>query len=87
MGQSWLFHSSPCMPMQPMATVLHSLRLQDRNLQIRYTSFCCRAKGIGDNCTNRGFGADMQVELINDGPVTIILEKHILASYITNKFM
>ena len=40
-----------------------------------YEYFCeeCRKKGI--EVQTGIFGADMKVELINDGPVTIILEK------------
>lgn len=41
-----------------------------------YKSFCCElSKVIGDHRIKKGiFGADMKVELVNDGPVTIILD-------------
>ena len=32
----------------------------------------CRRCGNGRRCANRIFGADMQVELVNDGPVTVL---------------
>ena len=40
-----------------------------------YLYFCERIKNNGVHTVERGeFGADMQVSLINDGPVTIILD-------------
>lgn len=40
-----------------------------------YESYCCRLAEILGREVRRGvFGADMQVELINDGPVTIIMD-------------
>ena len=40
-----------------------------------YEYFCKRIKTTGVNRVEKGvFGADMQVELLNDGPVTIILD-------------
>ena len=40
-----------------------------------YLYFCERIKSNGVHTVERGeFGADMQVSLINDGPVTIILD-------------
>lgn len=40
-----------------------------------YLYFCERIKNNGVHMVQRGvFGADMKVELLNDGPVTIILD-------------
>ena len=40
-----------------------------------YEYFCERCKEKGINVQTGKFGADMKVELLNDGPVTIMLEK------------
>ena len=40
-----------------------------------YEYFCNKCKGNGLKVEKGIFGADMKVKLINDGPVTIILEK------------
>lgn len=40
-----------------------------------YKYFCEKCKNLGMRVEKGIFGADMSVELINDGPVTIILEK------------
>ncbi len=40
-----------------------------------YEYFCSKCKENGINVEKGIFGADMKVSLINDGPVTIILEK------------
>lgn len=40
-----------------------------------YDMFCDELKGLGISRVEKGiFGADMQVSLVNDGPVTIILD-------------
>ena len=40
-----------------------------------YESFCAELESITGKTVKRGqFGADMKVELINDGPVTIIVD-------------
>lgn len=40
-----------------------------------YEAFCNKTAALLGNDTKRGvFGADMQVELVNDGPVTIIVD-------------
>ena len=40
-----------------------------------YESFCAELESITGRPVKRGqFGADMKVELINDGPVTIIVD-------------
>lgn len=39
-----------------------------------YELFVAELRGLGITVQTGVFGADMQVELINDGPVTIILE-------------
>jgi D-aminoacyl-tRNA deacylase len=39
-----------------------------------YESFIDSAKALGVLVSTGRFGADMQVELVNDGPVTIILD-------------
>lgn len=44
-----------------------------------YIEFFKRLKNSFENSFEGKFGADMQIELINDGPVTIILEKPHLA--------
>lgn len=40
-----------------------------------YEYFCNKVRELGFNVETGIFGADMKVELLNDGPVTIILEK------------
>ena len=40
-----------------------------------YESFCAELKGRGLRVETGEFGAEMQVELVNDGPVTLILER------------
>lgn len=43
-----------------------------------YDEFCSElAKALGKDIQTGEFGADMQVELINDGPVTIIVDSKI----------
>ena len=39
-----------------------------------YTRFCDELRGIGVPVETGVFGAAMQVELVNDGPVTIVLD-------------
>ncbi len=39
-----------------------------------YEYFCTQTRGLGIATEMGVFGADMQVELLNDGPVTIILD-------------
>ncbi|WP_054251691.1 D-aminoacyl-tRNA deacylase [Neofamilia massiliensis] len=39
-----------------------------------YEDFITRAKADGFNCKSGEFGAHMEVELVNDGPVTILLD-------------
>ena len=40
-----------------------------------YDYFCDKCESLGINVERGIFGADMKVELLNDGPVTIIMEK------------
>jgi D-tyrosyl-tRNA(Tyr) deacylase len=40
-----------------------------------YERFCAELKGKGLRVETGEFGAEMQVELVNDGPVTLILER------------
>jgi D-tyrosyl-tRNA(Tyr) deacylase len=42
--------------------------------QIRYDEFCAALRLGGATVETGRFGADMEVELVNDGPVTVILE-------------
>ncbi len=43
-----------------------------------YESYCDRLSELIGRPTERGvFGADMQVELVNDGPVTIIIDSRL----------
>lgn len=39
-----------------------------------YDSFCTSLEGLGAKVERGRFGADMQVALVNDGPVTLILD-------------
>lgn len=39
-----------------------------------YEKFIARVKALGVSCQSGRFQEDMQVELINDGPVTILLD-------------
>lgn len=45
----------------------------DRANQL-YEYFCQKAESLGIKVERGVFGADMQVELVNDGPVTIMLD-------------
>jgi D-aminoacyl-tRNA deacylase len=40
----------------------------------QYEKFIARVKALGVSCQSGRFQEDMQVELINDGPVTILLD-------------
>jgi D-tyrosyl-tRNA(Tyr) deacylase len=40
-----------------------------------YDAFCKALRGLGVDVARGEFGARMAVELLNDGPVTIILER------------
>ncbi|HJR34744.1 MAG TPA: D-aminoacyl-tRNA deacylase [Gemmatimonadales bacterium] len=40
-----------------------------------YERFCAELRGRGLRVETGEFGAEMQVELVNDGPVTLILER------------
>ena len=43
-----------------------------------YDKFCEKLKGYGVKSVEKGiFGADMQVSLVNDGPVTVMLDSEI----------
>lgn len=42
--------------------------------QIRYDEFCAALRASGAQVVTGRFGADMEVELVNDGPVTVLLE-------------
>lgn len=45
-----------------------------------YELFCSNLKDLGVKKVAKGiFGADMKVELLNDGPVTIIIDSKVLA--------
>jgi D-aminoacyl-tRNA deacylase len=39
-----------------------------------YDSVCAELEGLGATVARGRFGADMQVSLVNDGPVTLLLE-------------
>jgi D-tyrosyl-tRNA(Tyr) deacylase len=39
-----------------------------------YERFCAELRGLGLDVATGVFGADMEVELVNDGPVTIVLD-------------
>jgi D-tyrosyl-tRNA(Tyr) deacylase len=39
-----------------------------------YEAFCDALSGFGIDVATGSFGARMQVEIVNDGPVTIVLE-------------
>lgn len=39
-----------------------------------YKAFCEEIERLGTHCERGVFGAEMQVELANDGPVTLILD-------------
>ena len=39
-----------------------------------YDAFCAELERLGARVERGVFGADMQVELVNDGPVTLLLE-------------
>jgi len=39
-----------------------------------YEAFCSSLRGLGVEVVTGVFGARMQVELVNDGPVTIVLD-------------
>ena len=39
-----------------------------------YDAFCAELESLGAEVARGSFGADMQVALVNDGPVTLVLE-------------
>jgi D-tyrosyl-tRNA(Tyr) deacylase len=39
-----------------------------------YEAFCAELRALGAVVVEGAFGADMQVSLVNDGPVTLVLE-------------
>lgn len=39
-----------------------------------YDEFCARLRALGAHVETGVFGAHMQVELVNDGPVTVIVD-------------
>lgn len=39
-----------------------------------YEEFCAELRALGATVAQGAFGADMQVSLVNDGPVTLVLE-------------
>jgi len=39
-----------------------------------YEAFCAELEGLGATVARGAFGAQMQVSLVNDGPVTLVLE-------------
>ena len=43
--------------------------------EVLYEAFCAALRGLGIEVATGVFGARMQVEIINDGPVTIVLEQ------------
>jgi D-tyrosyl-tRNA(Tyr) deacylase len=43
-----------------------------------YEAFCAAVEAGGVACQRGAFGAEMQVELVNDGPVTLILDSDLL---------
>ncbi len=42
--------------------------------EARYRAFCEAVRGLGVPCAEGVFRAAMEVELVNDGPVTLLLE-------------
>jgi D-tyrosyl-tRNA(Tyr) deacylase len=48
--------------------------MKPQNAEILYSAFVKRFQEIYPKVFDGKFGAMMQVELVNDGPVTIILE-------------
>jgi D-tyrosyl-tRNA(Tyr) deacylase len=42
--------------------------------QVRYDEFCSALRTYGAAVETGRFGADMELELVNDGPVTLVLE-------------
>lgn len=55
------------------------IRAADHELAVPlYELYCSRVSELTGRDTRRGvFGADMQVSLVNDGPVTIIVDSHL----------
>lgn len=44
----------------------------------KYEAFCAMLEQLTGNAVGRGrFGADMKVELVNDGPVTIVIDSRL----------
>lgn len=75
-GASSLFPNSPCLPIRGTAAApIFSLPPGPEKAGPLFdeTAAALRAAGIRDVQTGR-FGADMQVSLVNDGPVTILLD-------------
>lgn len=73
----WLSVSSRCMPRRARATVpLMSERPGARGMAVPlYERFVAvTGKLLGRPVQTGVFGADMQIELVNDGPVTIWID-------------
>ncbi len=52
-----------------------SLAMKPEEAEVLYEKFCVRCEEEIGKKTQRGiFGADMKVELVNDGPVTVIVD-------------
>jgi D-tyrosyl-tRNA(Tyr) deacylase len=47
---------------------------QQGSSSVLYEAFCEALRGFGIDVATGSFGARMEVELVNDGPVTIVLE-------------
>ena len=50
-------------------------RPRDRCPSRSYVAVCDALRGLGAHVEQGVFGADMQVTAVNDGPITLILER------------
>ncbi len=73
--RSWWSASSRCMPTPPRAGGRRGTRLRQAAVaEPLVTVFADALRGLGAQVETGVFGADMQVQLVNDGPVTVLLE-------------
>ncbi len=72
----WSSVSSRCTLLPRRATVRHTSKPPSREISVPlYERFCKDlSRALGKEIGTGTFGADMKVELLNDGPVTICMD-------------
>lgn len=62
------------MPTRPRAQAILERRSPGATAEPLVDAFATALRALGAEVATGRFGADMQVELVNDGPVTVLLE-------------